>query len=173
MYTTLNSLSNKTRKDIATILQARLSDALDLASQAKQAHWNVKGPNFVGLHELFDKLYAEFNDHGDMIAERLTALGGQAWGTVEAVSVNSGLTRYPLDISAQEDHLEALAKVMGEYCKMVRASSDEVSKIGDEATADLFIEILRAAEKSLWLVEAHRTPAFKQNEQPIPFSRAI
>ena len=91
MFETKNTLPDNTRKAMINVLQKRLSDTIDLAAQAKQAHWNVKGPNFIALHELFDGLHGELTAHTDLIAERLVALGGQAYGMIQDAARQTSL----------------------------------------------------------------------------------
>ena len=155
MHSTRNDLTPKARARLTTLLNARLADALDLQMQAKQAHWNVKGPQFIALHELFDKLAAEIDVHVDDMAERITALGGIAEGTVQAVAGRSKLDAYPLDIAEGRAHLDALAAAYARFAKSVRKAIDESDKIGDADTSDLFPGISRSADKGLWLLEAH------------------
>lgn len=155
MHKTKNTLADNTRKTVIPLLQARLYDAIDLTSQAKQAHWNVKGPNFIALHELFDQVHGEADGHADLIAERLVALGGQAQGTVRISATNSELAEYPLNASAQADHVDALSSALAKYGQLVRDASDIAGDAGDQDTSDLFTEISREVDKSLWFVEAH------------------
>ena len=155
MHSTRNDLSAKARAKVAALLNARLADALDLQMQAKQAHWNVKGPQFIALHELFDKLAAEIDGHVDEMAERITALGGIAEGTVQAVAGRTKLDAYPLDIAEGRAHLDALAAAYARFGKSVRKAIDEADKAGDADTSDLFTGISRSADKGLWLLEAH------------------
>ena len=155
MHSTRNDLSAKARAKVAALLNARLADALDLQMQAKQAHWNVKGPQFIALHELFDKLAAEIDGHVDEMAERITALGGIAEGTVQAVAGRTKLDAYPLDIAEGRAHLDALAAAYARFAKSVRKAIDEADKAGDADTSDLFTGISRSADKGLWLLEAH------------------
>src|SRR5258708_12856185 len=105
MYKTKIDLSEKVRRNVAAILNDRLAYAIDLQSQIKQAHWNVKGPNFIALHELFDKLSDVVLEHIDELAERVTSLGGTAEGTVAVAAKRSKLKNYPLSITAGKDHL--------------------------------------------------------------------
>src|SRR5690349_23742128 len=107
MYETKNDLSNGTRKKVADFLNERLADAIDLGAQTKHAHWNVKGPHFIALHELFDKVAENVEDHIDEIAERITALGGTAYGTIRAAAKATSLRPYPEDITEGMDHVEA------------------------------------------------------------------
>jgi starvation-inducible DNA-binding protein len=155
MHSTRIDLSAKTRARMVAVLNGRLADALDLQLQAKQAHWNVKGPSFIALHELFDKVAVEPSGHVDELAERITALGGIAEGTVQAVAGRSRLDPYPLEISDGRAHLDALAAALAKFGKAVRKSIDDAAKAGDADTSDLFTGISRAADKNLWLLEAH------------------
>ena len=155
MHSTRNDLSAKARAKVTALLNARLADALDLQMQAKQAHWNVKGPQFIALHELFDRLAAEIDGHVDEMAERITALGGIAEGTVQAVAGRSKLDAYPLDIAEGRAHLDALAAAYARFGKSVRKAIDEADKAGDADTSDLFTGVSRGVDKGLWLLEAH------------------
>jgi starvation-inducible DNA-binding protein len=156
MHFTKNTLPDNIRASAIELLQARLSDAIDLTTQAKQAHWNIKGPSFIALHELFDKIYTEAGEHSDLIAERLVALGGQAKGTARATADASSLEEYPLEASDQNDHIEALSSALAAFGGNTRAAIDEAAQFGDQDTTDLFTEVSRAVDKSLWFVEAHR-----------------
>jgi len=155
MYESQIDLSEDVRKGVSATLQARLSDALDLAAQLKQAHWNVKGREFFQLHELFDKLHGEVDEAVDVLAERLTTLGGVADGRVHTTSRASSLSEYPLEARAGDSHLRAVAAALSRFGKAVRAGIDEATALGDADTADVFTEISRASDKQLWLVEAH------------------
>ena len=155
MHPTRNDLSAKTRGRVVDVLNARLADAIDLQLQVKQAHWNVKGPNFIALHELFDKIADQVEGHVDELAERITALGGVAEGTVQAVSGRSRLEPYPLSLSEGRAHLEALAAALARFGKSVRKAIDETDKAGDADTSDLFTGVSRSVDKNLWFVEAH------------------
>ena len=155
MHSTRIDLATKTRAKVITLLNARLADAIDLQLQAKQAHWNVKGPSFIALHELFDTFAGEISGYVDDMAERITALGGIAEGTVQAVAGRSKLDPYPLEIAEGRAHLDALAAALARFGKAVRKAIDEAAKAGDADTSDLFTGLSRAADKNLWLVEAH------------------
>jgi starvation-inducible DNA-binding protein len=156
MHKTRNDLSAKVRGRMADLLNSRLAGAIDLYLQTKQAHWNVKGPTFIALHELFDKLGEELEGYIDDIAERIVALGGVAEGTLGAVSGRTKLAAYPLDISEGPAHVDALADAYAAFGKAVRKAIDEASKAGDADTSDLFTGISRGIDKSLWFLEAHR-----------------
>ena len=155
MFDTQNDLSNKTRTAVVELLNARLADAIDLGAQCKQAHWNVKGPNFIALHELFDKVAESVEDHIDDLAERITSLGGTAYGTIASAAKNTSLKPYPENIYDGEAHLKALSAALAEFGKKVRKGIDKSGSLGDADTADLFTGISREVDKYLWFLEAH------------------
>ncbi len=155
MYPTVNDLSEKIRVETVRLLNARLADAIDLQTQAKQAHWNVKGPNFIALHKLFDEVVEAVEDYVDEIAERAVELGGTVEGTTRSVAKRSTLSEYPLQISTGKEHVAALTAVLGSFGKNVRAAIAEADRIGDADTTDLFTQISRGVDKWLWFVEAH------------------
>ncbi|HNQ14863.1 MAG TPA: DNA starvation/stationary phase protection protein Dps [Pyrinomonadaceae bacterium] len=144
------------REAIVGILNSRLADAIDLKSQAKQAHWNVKGTNFIALHELFDQVATDVETHIDDIAERITTLGGTAIGTVRTAAQNSTLSEYPLEITDGADHVDALSTALSDFGKKVRSAIDETDELGDANSVDLFTGISRSIDKFLWFVEAHQ-----------------
>ena len=155
MYRPRIDLSENVRNSAIGILQPRLADAIDLASQAKQAHWTVKGTNFIALHELFDRIAADVSEYSDLIAERISALGGQAEGTVRAAAERSSLPKYSLSISDSSAHVEALSTALAAFGASVRQAIDTAAGIGDQSTADVFTEISRGVDKHLWFVQAH------------------
>lgn len=155
MYKTKIDLPEKTRRAVVTILNERLADAIDLQSQVKQAHWNVKGPHFIALHELFDKISDTILEQIDDIAERVTSLGGTAEGTVAVAAKRSKLKNYPLSITSGRDHLFYLSTQISTFGKAARAAIEDTGKLGDANTADLFTGISRELDKYLWFVEAH------------------
>ncbi len=155
MHPTKNDLSEKIRAEIVPVLAARLADSVDLMHQAKQAHWNVKGPAFIALHKLFDEIVGAAEEFMDVIAERIVQLGGTDEGTIQAAAKRSTLKEYPLGITAERDHVEALSSALAAYGKGVRRAIDESDRLGDKDTADLFTEISRGTDKYLWFVEAH------------------
>jgi starvation-inducible DNA-binding protein len=155
LWNTQNDLAQKVRADAVDLLNQQLADALDLALQAKQAHWNVKGPNFNALHELFDDVVDEVVEHADDLAERAVELGGTAVGTARVAAKTSRLTEYPLDIASGRDHVVALSAAIATFGASARAGIDTATALGDAATADLFTEISRGVDKLLWKVEAH------------------
>jgi starvation-inducible DNA-binding protein len=155
MFNTRNDLPLATRTRSVELLNARLADAIDLGTQIKHAHWNVKGPNFIALHELFDKIAESIEDQIDTIAERVTALGGTAHGTLTAVARGTSLKPYPEDIYDGATHVGALAAVLADFGTKVRAAIDDSAKLGDAGTSDLFTGISRETDKNLWFLEAH------------------
>ena len=155
MHQTSNDLPLQTRDAMARLLNARLADTIDLALQIKQAHWNVKGPSFIALHQLFDKLHDEAEAYYDDIAERITALGGTAFGTTKTVAEKTTLPAYPTDIVDGHEHVKALASSYAALGKSVRAGIDTAAGAGDADTADLFTGMSRGLDKTLWFLEAH------------------
>lgn len=155
MHNTKIDISKDIREQIIGLLNARLADSLDLKSQAKQAHWNVKGMNFIALHELFDQAATEVEAFTDLIAERVITLGGTAEGTVRVAAGKSSLSQYPMEISEGRDHVDALSTALADFGKKVRANIDEADEAGDMVTADLLTEVSRGTDKLLWFVEAH------------------
>jgi|SRR6185369_10617144 starvation-inducible DNA-binding protein len=155
MHTTKNDLPEQVRSKVIELLNARLADAIDLQTQMKQAHWNVKGPNFIALHELFDKINEEVEDYVDDIAERVVQLGGVALGTARSIAQRSQLREYPLTIANGREHVEAVSAALATFGKSVRQAIDSSSELRDADTADLFTEISRGVDKWLWFVEAH------------------
>lgn len=155
MHKTKIDITKAKREKLVEILNARLADAIDLQSQAKQAHWNVKGMNFIALHELFDQVSTEVTGHIDTIAERITTLGGTALGTVRVSASKSTLNEYPLEITDGVAHVEALSDALAAFGKIVRVNIDETDELGDADTADLFTGVSASIDKLLWFVEAH------------------
>jgi starvation-inducible DNA-binding protein len=155
MYDTRNDLPAEVRNRMVELLNGRLADAIDLGTQAKQAHWNVKGPNFIALHELFDQVAEHVEDHVDTLAERITALGGIANGTLASVSRETSLKPYPKDITDGAQHVDALSGAVADFGAKVRKAIDESARAGDAGTSDLFTGISREIDKDLWFLEAH------------------
>jgi starvation-inducible DNA-binding protein len=155
LHKTKIDIEQEKRERIIEILNHRLADASDLKSQAKQAHWNVKGMNFFQLHELFDAVATVVEGHIDLIAERITTLGGTAYGTVRSAAQHSSLSEYPLEIYDGVAHVDALSTALADFGRLVRQNIDDTSELGDQDTADLLTEISREIDKNLWFVEAH------------------
>jgi starvation-inducible DNA-binding protein len=155
MYTTKNDLPEQSRTKLVELLNARLADAIDLQTQMKQAHWNVKGPNFIALHELFDKINEDVEGYVDDLAERAVQLGGIAIGTARAVAQRSQQKEYPLQLANGRDHVEAVSSALATFGKSARQGIDASEELRDKDTADLFTEISRGVDKWLWFVESH------------------
>ena len=154
-HPTRNDLKSNAKKVSIELLNARLADAIDLALITKQAHWNVKGPQFIAIHEMLDGFRAELDTHVDTIAERAVQLGGTALGTTQVVAEASKVKAYPTDIFKTRDHIEALIERYAEVARTVRLAIDEAGEAGDADTADIFTAYSRALDKSLWFLEAH------------------
>jgi starvation-inducible DNA-binding protein len=159
MYKTHIDLASNVRAAAIDELNAALADSVDLSAQLKQAHWNVKGPNFIALHKLFDEITVNAREWTDTIAERVTALGGTAVGTITESVKRTRLPAYPIDISAGQDHIAALTTALSTYGKHIRAAVESTTELGDAGTADLFTGISRGVDQYLWFVEAHAQAA--------------
>jgi starvation-inducible DNA-binding protein len=155
MYDTKIDLAEDIRTKVAKLLNERLADAIDLGAQTKHAHWNVKGPNFIALHELFDKVAENVEDHIDELAERITQLGGTAHGTLTAAAKATSLKPYPEDITEGVAHVEALSSALADFGKNVRRGIATTDDWGDADTADLLTGVSRDVDKYLWFLEAH------------------
>ena len=152
---TKNDLKSNARKQSIEILNDRLADFIDLALLTKQAHWNVKGPNFIAIHEMLDTFRKEIDGHVDTIAERAVQLGGTAHGTTQEVGKSTGLTPYPTDIFSIKDHLAALIDRYAPAAKLPRKSIDAADEAGDANTANIFTASSRSLDKPLWFLQAH------------------
>jgi starvation-inducible DNA-binding protein len=155
MFSTRNDLQREVRERMIELLNQQLADTFDLYSQVKQAHWNVKGAQFFQLHELFDKLAEELQGYVDQIAERATALGGLALGTVRMSVANSQLPELELNVTDSLPMVEALADRYATLASGMRQAIESAEEQGDADTADLFTEVSRGLDKSLWFLEAH------------------
>lgn len=154
-YKTHNSLSENTRLEMIGLMNQQLANTFDLYSQIKQAHWNVKGMNFIALHELFDAVAGVVLGFNDEIAERITALGGEAMGTVRMASSQSELPEFPLDANGGEDYVNAVAERVAAYANGTRDAIDTAADAGDTVTEDMFTEITREMDKQLYFLESH------------------
>ena len=160
MFETRNDLPAENREKLVEILNGRLADTLDLYTQVKQAHWNVKGPDFIQLHELYDKVAETVLPFVDEIAERATALGGLATGTVRMAAEATSLDEYPLDGTGGQETVRLVADRLAAYGAAVREAIETAdSELGDMDTADLFTDVSRAIDKHLWFVETHLVDA--------------
>ena len=159
VYKTENDIPQELRLKLNVLVNQRLADAVDLQMQMKQAHWNVKGPHFIGLHELFDQIDEAVESYVDLIAERIVQLGGIAEGTVRVSAGRSRLEEYPLAIADGRAHVEAVSKALSTFGREARATIDQANELDDADTADIFTEISRGIDKWLWFVEAHTQAA--------------
>ena len=154
MHKTRNSLPEEQRAKLVEVLNRRLADSIDLMLQAKQAYWNVKGPQFLVLHALFGQIARGVEEQVDLLAERVVQLGGCADGTAYVVTRRTSLDRYPLEIADGNGHIEALATVLASFGKHVRYAIGQATELIDADSAALFTEISRDVDTWLWLVEA-------------------
>jgi starvation-inducible DNA-binding protein len=162
VYSTQIDIPVEIRSPVNILLNQSLATAIDLKTQIKYAHWNVKGQNFYQLHLLFDEIASEVEEFIDLIAERITTLGGQALGTVRIAAQKSELPEYPFDAFDGMDHVAALAERLAIYAKSLRQNINQTNELGDMNTNDLFVEISRAIDKRLWFLEAHLQTFIKE-----------
>lgn len=155
MLATHNTLPKNTRQNTARLLQQFLADSIDLMLQSKQAHWNVKGPNFIALHKLFDEIHEEVESSIDLIAERIAQLGGIAEGTTQSVAKKTSLTEYPVMITDEADHIEYLSNALAEFGRRLHLGIEQATGWNDPDTVDILTEISRKTSKQLWFVESH------------------
>jgi starvation-inducible DNA-binding protein len=156
LYPTKNDLPEATRREAVELLNQRLADCIDLQTQCKQAHWNVKGPTFIALHKLFDEVNEDVEEYVDLIAERVVQLGGIAEGTVGIVAKRSSLIDYPLALSSGSEHVAALSDALAMFGRTARVGIEEMNELEDADSADILTEISRGVDKWLWFVEAHQ-----------------
>jgi starvation-inducible DNA-binding protein len=154
-YKTANDLRDDVRANVANLLNQLLCDGIDLQLQAKQAHWNVKGPHFMSLHKLFDDVYSAAGQYVDLMAERVVQLGGIARGTARIVAATSELSEYPRAIASGADHTHAMAAAVAEFAGHMRRAIQQTADWGDAVTADICTEVSRGLDTWLWFVEAH------------------
>lgn len=155
LFPTKNDLPPDTRAQVADTLNRRLADCIDLQTQCKQAHWNVKGPNFIALHKLFDEINEDVEEYVDLVAERIVQLGGVAEGTARTVAKRSTLEDYPGDLASGEEHVDALSSALAAFGSVTRKGIDQLDELGDADSTDILTEISRGIDKWLWFVEAH------------------
>jgi starvation-inducible DNA-binding protein len=155
VFTTSIDLDQHAREAMIGLLNQQLADTFDLYSHTKQAHWNVKGMQFHALHELFDKLAAGLEGYIDMIAERAVFLGGSALGTARMAAGATRLEEYPIALHRSEEHVKALVSRYAAVAATTRKAIKAAETVEDTSTADLFTEVSRGLDKSLWFLEAH------------------
>jgi starvation-inducible DNA-binding protein len=158
MYRTSNTLSENVRSKAAELLNRHLAAAIDLHAQVKQAHWNVRGPAFIAIHELLDKVADVVEGYSDTIAERAAALGSTAEGTIQVAVDRSFLDQYKLGVADQTSHLAAVTAALAAFGDSARKAIDEAAAFGDQDTSDVFTEVSRGIDYQLWLVESHLQP---------------
>jgi len=148
-------MKREARTESIRELNKLLADVFDLMSQTKQAHWNIKGPRFIGLHKLFDEFAEGLEDYIDMIAERITALGGYALGTARMAANSSRIPEYPTDVIMDLDHVRALSERYAVFANTTRTAINATDEAGDRDTSDLLTDVSRDVDKWLWFLEAH------------------
>jgi starvation-inducible DNA-binding protein len=158
MHKTHNTLPEEIRIRSVALLNLNLAAAIDLHAQMKQAHWNVRGPGFIAIHELFDRVSSEVEDFSDLIAERAAGLGGSANGTIQTAVKRSYLIPYPLGIANEQKHLFAVSGALAAFGGSIQEAIDKSAAFDDATTADLFTEISRGVDQQLWFVESHLAP---------------
>jgi starvation-inducible DNA-binding protein len=154
-HPTKNNLKSNAKSASIELLNARVADCIDLALLTKQAHWNLKGRQFIAVHEMLDGFRTQVDDFVDTMAERIAQLGGTALGTTQTTAKGTSLAPYPVDIYAVHDHLLALIERYGKAANNVRESIDRAAEAGDADTTDIFTEVSRGLDKALWFLEAH------------------
>lgn len=155
MYPNRVALPDDAKAKIVEVMNRKLAAAFDIYSQAKFAHWNVKGLNFYQLHLVFDHVADAIFPHIDAIAERITTLGGVANGTVRMAAAFSPLGPYNVEAITGPEHLEALSDALGAYCKELRDASDDIDELKDEPSSDFFKQLVVEAEEELYFLESH------------------
>ena len=158
LFRTRNDLPHSVRLRACRRLNQQLADCIDLQTQCKQAHWNVKGADFIALHKLFDDINDAVEDYVDLVAERVVQLGGVAEGTLRGAAQRSTLDPYPSSVSDAVQHIDALAGALAAFGRSSRRGIDEMDGLNDAASADILTQIVRGIDQWLWFVEAHVPP---------------
>jgi starvation-inducible DNA-binding protein len=166
MFKTQLAIDGTTRLKICDRLKGRVADGIVVTQAAKHAHWNVRGKNFIALHELFDAIHERVEGFTDLLAERHAQLGGYVDGTSAGAVERSSIHGYPEKVEREEDHLVALARALAEFDALIRTDIEKTVSIGDPITADLLTEISRGLEKDLWFLESHLEEATGARSSP-------
>lgn len=151
----IDGLNDQTRHKMIDLLNARLADTIAMTLAVKQAHWTLKGPGYIGVHEVLDEVAGRLRDRADLMAERAVILGGQARGTLEEAAAQSAIAAYPSDIEPVDDHVEALKQRFLALGATLREAITQAADAGDSATEDLFTEVLRGIDKDTWFIGAN------------------
>jgi starvation-inducible DNA-binding protein len=156
-------LPEEVRFPAISLLNQQLADALDLGLQAKQAHWNIRGPQFISLLELFDRTAESVEEFADLMAERAVQLGGRAEGTLQAISMRSRLPLYAPDPALEPDHLRTLCGALAHFAATARKAIQTATTVGDADTADILTQVSRDTDSLLWKVAAHIPEVWEQS----------
>ena len=151
----VSGLDPQTQEQMCELLNARLADGIDLRLAVKQAHWNLRGRGYIGVHELLDEVNARLGESVDTMAERVAIMGGYARGTTQEVSKKTGLAPYPVELTELQDHVEALVERFKDFGAKLREAIDAAGEAGDEDAADLFTEVSRQVDKDAWFIGAN------------------
>ncbi len=155
MHFTRMSLPEKDRIELVGVLNKTLASLADLYAQLKQAHWNIKGESFISLHLLFDKVAEEIEEQVDVVAERITAMGGTALGTIQEIAKNTNLRVYPLDIFSAKDHVEHLTHNIAILGELSRKNIDLTDELNDMVTNEIYVNLTKILDTNLWFIEAY------------------
>lgn len=151
----VSGLDSQAQQEMVDLLNARLADGLDLKLAVKQAHWNLKGRGYIGVHELLDEVAARLEEFNDTMAERAVIMGGFAKGTAQVVAEHSTLAAYPVEMTDVQDHIAALVDRFKDHGAKIREAIASADDAGDEDTADLFTEVSRGIDKDAWFIGAN------------------